>query len=88
MRLRRNVRWWAKVSVAAFLFLLGTYLTVRQAQHDASLGDKVEVRVQEKDQGSESDSIAGARRQGVEHGKYLWSSISLEVKLSLYVISI
>ncbi|XP_047493614.1 putative polypeptide N-acetylgalactosaminyltransferase 10 isoform X1 [Penaeus chinensis] len=72
MRLRRNVRWWAKVSVAAFLFLLGTYLTVRQAQHDASLGDKREVSVQE-DEGSESDSgknsIPRARKQGVEHDK-------------------
>ncbi|XP_063591466.1 putative polypeptide N-acetylgalactosaminyltransferase 10 [Penaeus indicus] len=72
MRLRRNVRWWAKVSVAAFLFLLGTYLTVRQAQHDASLGDKREVSVQE-DEGSESDSgknsIPRARKQGVQHDK-------------------
>lgn len=72
MRLRRNVRWWAKVSVAAFLFLLGTYLTVRQAQHDASLGDKREVRVQE-DEGSGPDSgqnpVPRARKQGVEHDK-------------------
>ncbi|ROT71654.1 hypothetical protein C7M84_010013 [Penaeus vannamei] len=71
MRLRRNVRWWAKVSVAAFLFLLGTYLTVRQAQQDASLGDKRVVRVQE-DEGSESDSgkNPGSRaRKDVEQDK-------------------
>ncbi|XP_047493616.1 putative polypeptide N-acetylgalactosaminyltransferase 10 isoform X2 [Penaeus chinensis] len=80
MRLRRNVRWWAKVSVAAFLFLLGTYLTVRQAQHDASLGDKREVSVQE-DEGSESDSgknsIPRARKQGVEHGYKDWNNYEL-----------
>ncbi|KAK7084062.1 N-acetylgalactosaminyltransferase [Halocaridina rubra] len=70
MKLRRNARWWIKVSVAVTLFLGGTYLTVRQAQKDA-ISEEVQVVIREGEQQREEIPEKKLQHEPVTHEKLL-----------------
>lgn len=65
MRLRRNLRWWAKIVVAVLVFLLWTYLTVRQAMHDSE-----DVEIKPREVLPQVQAQAPPKEAAVEHSKY------------------